>query len=71
MGLVNDPKIRYYIDAFSMPNGGDVENLDLNALLKTVDDLTEHHDEYVERVKRTSMIMTEKAHHNEAYLREL
>lgn len=71
MGLVYDPKIRYYIDAFSMPNGGDVENLDLNALLKTVDDLTEHHDEYVERVKRTSMIMTEKAHHNEAYLREL
>ncbi len=71
IGLVYDPKILYYLDAFSMPNGGNVENLDLRELSEKVKDLTEHYQQYAEHLKKNSALMKERAHKNEAYLRQL
>lgn len=71
VGFVYDPKIAYYLEQLEMPSGGELKNFDLEHTLHLIDDMLEHKEVYVERLKEKAAMLNQKAHRNEKYLMRL
>ncbi len=71
VGFVYDPKIAYYLEQLEMPSGGELKNFDLEHTLCLIDDILEHKQVYVEKLREKAAMLNQKAHRNEKYLMRL
>lgn len=71
IGFIYDPKINNYLNMINMPNGGDVDNIDINKTICEFENLTTNYDEIVNRLNISARKLEEKAELNEKYLETL
>lgn len=71
IGFIYDPKINNYLDMIHMPNGGDVDHIDIDKTLREFESLLNHYDEVVNKLNVSARKLEEKAELNEKYLETL
>jgi len=71
IGFSYDPKIDYYLNEFSMPSGGDVDNYNTEDAFRKIKALIENREAYVEKLDKTVCGLERLAEKNEDYLVEL
>jgi len=71
VGFVYDPKINNYLNLLHMPNGGNVNNIDINKTLDEVEEVLNNRESYVKYLNDSALELEEKARLNEKYLESL
>ena len=71
VGFVYDPKINSYLNMLKMPNGGDVNNINIERTLEEVEEVLENRDKYVDYLNLAAIKLEHKARLNEKYLESL
>lgn len=71
VGFVYDPKINNYLNLLHMPNGGNVNNIDINKTLNEVGEVLNNRERYVKYLNDSALELEEKARLNEKYLESL
>lgn len=71
VGFVYDPKINNYLNLLKMPNGGDVNNINIDKTLEEVEEVLENRDKYVDYLNLAAIKLEHKARLNEKYLESL
>lgn len=71
MGLVYDPKVESYLQELDMPSAGHVECFDLERAVACADDMMEHYEENLIRLREKSQALAQAALRNEELLLEL
>lgn len=71
VGLVYDPKVRSFLTALGMPNGGDVTQFDPDRVEEIVGEALENRESYCEALRPKAEALTAQARRNEELLFDL
>lgn len=71
VGFAYDPKINSYLKLLGMPNGGNVNNIDVDRTLEEVNEVLSNREKYVAGLNMKALMLEEKARLNEKYLEKL
>ncbi|WP_157950113.1 polysaccharide pyruvyl transferase CsaB [Vallitalea okinawensis] len=71
IGFVYDPKVQYYLDILKMPTAGDIRSIDVEYVMKQVDDLNKKYETKVEELSNISRELYVLADKNDKHLTDL
>lgn len=71
LGIIYDPKVRYYLKMLGMPSIGEVDSLDKEYAMSRIDDVVEHHEAYSTELSERTDKLRLLAGNNERYFVEM
>ncbi len=71
VGFIYDPKINNYLNLINMPNGGNVNNIDVDKTINEFENILNNYDSIVNDLNISARKLEEKAVLNEKYLETL
>ncbi|MEA4972565.1 MAG: polysaccharide pyruvyl transferase CsaB [Candidatus Metalachnospira sp.] len=71
VGFIYDPKINNYLNLINMPNGGNVDNIDVDKTINEFENILNNYDSIVNDLNVSARNLEEKAKLNEKYLETL
>lgn len=71
IGFIYDPKINNYLNLINMPNGGNVNNIDVDKTIKEFENILNNYDSIVRDLNVSARKLEEQAELNEKYLETL
>lgn len=71
LGIIYDPKVRYYLEMLGMPAIGEVNFLDGEYAMSRIDDVVEHHEAYRAKLAERTDELRSLAEKNEQYFVEM
>ena len=73
VGIIYDPKVKYFLKLLQMPSAGDINStkLDAGGLCEIVNDLIANREKYSKQLAKKSDDLIKKSRRNEIYLQEL